>query len=432
MQDNKEKLNNILKIFKINAEIENVIQSSRITRYELKIQPQQRLSSITKLAGEIGVAFGTPNNVRISPVYGKEYIVGIEIPNAEEPASDTEKTITTFTLGENIDGKIVTADIAQMPHLLIGGTTGSGKSVFLNSLITSLLANASPKDLRFLMIDPKRVELALYNNIPHLLCPIVKEPTEAKRALSWAAVEMDRRYALCESAGVREFEHYNQKMTETGGETLPRIIIVIDELAELIMSSESRLNGNLKTRNEIETLICRIAAKARASGIHLVVATQRPSKDIITGLIRDNLPSKVALTVADGVASKIILDETGAEKLLGKGDMLFKPVGAMKVERIQGKFISDEDVEAIAKYVISKNEPVEYNSELVDKIENKPKHAAANPERIQRIAYEKPMTEKDIRFQEFLKKFEESRRKWREDHPTPFSPLFEQFYNDNY
>ncbi|MCL2837755.1 MAG: FtsK/SpoIIIE domain-containing protein [Oscillospiraceae bacterium] len=372
-----EKLNSTLKTFGIRGEIESVSYGARISKYVVKIDPQQKIEPLIRLAANIGCAFGCPNSVRISGIEGVEHAVGIEIPN---PTSRTiylreslkskefkeSESPTSFVVGENVEGKPVVADVAKMPHLLIGGTVGAGKSVFLNGLVTSILYKATPEEVKFLMIDPKRIEMAQYRNVPHLLAPIITDCKAAMLALSWIADEMDFRYELCEVYGVRDFGRYNAKMKKEGLDPLPRIVVVIDELSELMMSSESRFNGNLQIRNELEMLIARIAQKSRAAGIHLIIATQRPSKQVATGLIKDNLPSRVAFTVADGVASRIILDELGAERLLGQGDMLFKPVGS-RVERLQGAYIDDDEIEYLVDR-ISEGVKRNYNADLMAKL----------------------------------------------------------------
>ena len=352
INNNKEKLNSLLETFGVKATVDNVTEGARVTRYELRLDPSQKLNAVTKLAGDIGVAFGVAPVVRVEPVFGKDYIVGVEIPNKESKnvylgeiilsgGFQSADSKTTFILGKNIDGEVIINDMAEMPHLLIAGTTGSGKSVFLNSLIVSMLCKASAEDLRFIMIDPKQVELTLYNGIPHLLMPVITDTKIAARALVWAAEEMDRRYKLLEENRTRSIEGYNAKT----GEKLPKIVVIIDELAEFLMTSGGTT----------ETTIIRIAQKGRAAGIHLVIATQRPDKDVVTGLIKANIPSRIAFTVSSAINSRIILDEGGAEKLLGKGDMLFKPVGAMKPERIQGAFISEDEIEKIIDTLITKD-----------------------------------------------------------------------------
>jgi S-DNA-T family DNA segregation ATPase FtsK/SpoIIIE len=339
--DNKEKLSNILKTFGIKGEIMDVVEGGRITRYELRIDEKQKVKPIQNLAVEIGTAFGVGNTVIVQPIYSKEYTVGIEIPNVEKEDVAAPKTPTTFPIGETVDGKTVYADVCAFPHLLVAGTTGSGKSVCLNSIITSLIGSSSPDEVALILIDPKQVELSAYRDAPHLICPILTEPKKATKALEWLAKKMDERYGVLEKAAMKDADAYNKANL---GNPMAKIIVVIDELADLMMMSESRLNGNLRTRNGFETLLCRIAQKGRAAGIHLIVATQRPDKDVVTGRIKANFPSRIAFAVSSAINSRIILDEAGAEKLLGKGDMLYKPIGAMAAERLQGEYVSDSGI----------------------------------------------------------------------------------------
>jgi len=297
--------------------------------------------------------------------------VGIEVPNKEISMVTLRDVIDsntfrkassklTFSLGKDIDGEVRVADIAKMPHLLIAGATGSGKSVCINSLIVSLIYKADPNDVKLILIDPKVVELSVYNGIPHLLLPVVNDPKKASATLNWAVQEMTRRYKKFAEMNVRDIRGYNEAVTELGEEDLkkmPQIVIVIDELADLMMVASK----------EVEASICRIAQMARAAGMHLVIATQRPSVDVITGLIKANIPSRLAFAVSSGVDSRTILDNVGAEKLLGKGDMLFSPIGASKPVRIQGTFVSDKEVEAVVEAV--RLQSLNYDSDLMDTLQ---------------------------------------------------------------
>ena len=291
------------------------------------------------------------STVLVAPVPGKA-AVGVEIPNnkvtpvsiremLESDAFKNAKSKLTVGLGKDIGGNVVIGDIAKMPHVLIAGQTGSGKSVCVNSIIMSILYKSSPEEVKLIMIDPKVVELGVYNGIPHLLVPVVTEPKKAAGALNWAVSEMMRRYDLFKNTGVRKLESYNKLMESTGGEKIPQLVVIIDELADLMMVAAK----------EVETSICRIAQKARAAGMHLVVATQRPSTDVITGLMKSNIPSRIAFAVASQVESRIILDTVGADKLIGKGDMLYSPINLNKPLRIQGCFVSTEEIEHVIQFV---------------------------------------------------------------------------------
>ena len=304
-----------------------------------------------------------------APIPGK-HTVGIEIPNKTKsmvPLRDIiesdkfvdHKSKVAFALGKDVAGDIVVTDISKMPHLLIAGQTGSGKSVCINTLITSILYKAKPSEVKLLMIDPKVVELSVYNGIPHLLIPVVTDPKKASGALQWAVQEMVNRYSLFAAAKVRDIKGYNEKAEENGENKLPQIVIIIDELADLMMVAAK----------EVQDAICRLAQLARAAGMNLVIATQRPSVDVITGLIKANIPSRIAFSVSSFVDSKTILDIGGAEKLLGKGDMLFYPTGESKPSRIQGAFISDKEVENIVKFV-KKDETQIYDEKIIEEIEN--------------------------------------------------------------
>ena len=328
-----------------------------------------KLSKITNLADDIALALGA-TGVRIAPIPDKISVVGIEVPNKHvtpvlirdviESRDFTEhKSKTAFALGRDIAGKNVIGDIEKLPHVLIAGTTGSGKSVCTNSLIISMLYKSTPDEVRFIMVDPKMVELAPYNGIPHLLIPVVTDPKKAAGALQWAVFEMMKRYKTFSEHGVKKLEEYNRLARATEGmETLPSVVVVIDELADLM----------LVAAKEVEESICRVAQMGRAAGVHLVIATQRPSADVITGLMKANIPSRIAFAVASSLESRIILDNTGAEKLVGKGDMLYAPLGAGKPTRVQGCFISPEEIEQVVEFVKQSGE-VHYSDEVIAKIE---------------------------------------------------------------
>ena len=371
MQINADRINNTLASFGIDAHIINVIRGSSITRYELELDRGVKLSKITNLADDIALALGA-SGVRISAIPDKISVVGIEVPNKlvstvriheviSSPEFGKSKSRISFSVGKDISGKCVVGDIAKLPHMLIAGTTGSGKSVCMNSLIISLLYKAKPEEVRLIMVDPKMVELGIYNGIPHLLIPVVTDPKKAAGALQWAVTEMMKRYRLMADAGVRDLESYNKTCgMEEGREVLPQIVVVIDELADLM----------LVAAKEVEESICRVAQMGRASGIHLVIATQRPSADVITGLMKANIPSRIAFAVASAMESRIILDTAGAEKLVGKGDMLYAPLGQGKPKRVQGCFITDEEVQDVVEF-IKKNATASYDSEVMEQIDKK-------------------------------------------------------------
>ncbi len=364
------KLEDVLRSFGIEAKVIHISRGSAVTRYELQPHTGVKVSRIKSLSDDIALNLAAPG-IRIeAPIPGKAAI-GIEIPNedrqtvylrdiVETDAFMNNRSCLAFCLGEDISGEPIIADIAKMPHLLIAGATGSGKSVCINCMITSILYKASPDDVRMIMIDPKVVELGVYNGIPHLLIPVVTEPKKAAAALSWAVQEMENRYKVFANYGIRDINSYNNYAYESGLDKMPRILVVIDELADLMMVA----------RDSVEEAINRIAQKARAAGIHLVVATQRPSVDVITGLIKSNIPSRVAFKVASNVDSRTILDYAGAEKLLGRGDMLFYPVGSMKSMRVQGGFISDEEIENVVKYLQTTYGGAAYDRQVHEEIEN--------------------------------------------------------------
>jgi DNA segregation ATPase FtsK/SpoIIIE, S-DNA-T family len=365
--ENSEKLELTLKSFGVEAKVIEVSKGPTVTRYELSPGHGVKVSKIANLADDLALNLSA-SGIRIeAPIPGKP-AVGIEIPNKEVTPVFLREVLNdesfkhfpsnlAFGIGKDIAGNTVVADIAKMPHMLIAGATGSGKSVCINTLIVSIIYKSSPKDVKLLMIDPKVVELSIYNGIPHLLIPVVTDPKKAAGALNWAVKEMISRYNFFAENFVRDLSGYNEMLEEKGEETLPQIVIIIDELADLMMAAPG----------EVEDSICRLAQMARAAGIHLIIATQRPSVDVITGLIKANIPSRLAFSVSSGTDSRTILDMIGAEKLLGKGDMLFSPVGMNKPQRIQGAFISDKEVESIVKFVKDGREH-SYDKEMIEKI----------------------------------------------------------------
>lgn len=372
LTDTATRLQKTLYSFGVSAKVENVSVGPAITRYELRPAEGVRVSKIANLADDIALNLAA-ETIRIeAPIPGKQ-AVGIEVPNKEKEIvhfrevldSDEfkgNKSKLTVGLGKDVAGNVQLADIAKMPHVLIAGSTGSGKSVCINTIITSIIYNAKPSEVKFVMVDPKVVELSVYNGIPHLLIPVVTDPRKAAGALAWAVQEMDDRYNKFASKGVRDIKGYNkaiEKDAEEGAGKLPQIVIIIDELADLMMVA----------KNDVEDAICRLAQKARAAGMHLVIATQRPSVDVITGLIKANVPSRIAFAVSSQVDSRTILDSVGAEKLLGKGDMLFFPSGAPKPSRVQGAFVSDDEVEKIVDFIKS-NGTATYSEDILETIEN--------------------------------------------------------------
>ena len=363
-----EKLKKTLHSFGVSAKVENVSVGPAITRYELTPAEGVRVSKISNLADDIALSLEA-ETIRIeAPIPGK-HTVGIEVPNKvksivslreiiESDEFQNAKSKTTFALGRDVAGNTIITDIAKMPHLLIAGSTGSGKSVCINTLIASIIYKAKPNEVKLLMIDPKIVELSIYNGIPHLLIPVVTDAKKAAGALNWAVQEMENRYLLFASKNVRNIEGYNELAETNGEQKLPHMVIIIDELADLMMVAAK----------EVEDAICRLAQKARAAGMHLVIATQRPSVDVITGIIKANIPSRIAFAVSSQVDSRTILDGAGAEKLLGKGDMLFFPTGFPKPVRVQGAFISDKEVENIVKF-IKKDGDLIYDTKIMETIE---------------------------------------------------------------
>ncbi len=369
LRNNSRRLAETLTSFGVDATPGDVIHGPSVTRYEFVLDQGVKLSKITNLADDIALALGA-TGVRIAPIPDKISVVGIEVPNKHvtpvlirdviESRDFTEhRSKTAFALGRDIGGKNVIGDIEKLPHVLIAGTTGSGKSVCTNSLIISLLYKSTPDEVRFIMVDPKMVELAPYNGIPHLLIPVVTDPKKAAGALQWAVFEMMKRYKTFSENGVKKLEEFNKLARATEGmEPLPSVVVVIDELADLM----------LVAAKEVEESICRVAQMGRAAGVHLVIATQRPSADVITGLMKANIPSRIAFAVASSLESRIILDNTGAEKLVGKGDMLYAPLGAGKPTRVQGCFISPEEIEQVVEFVKQSGE-AHYSDEVIAKIE---------------------------------------------------------------
>ena len=387
MRENSRRLNETLASFKIDARIINVTRGPSVTRYEVELAKGVRLSKLTSAADDIALNLGA-TGVRIAAIPDRISVVGIEVPNRAVTTVSLREVIdskefqgakskSSFSVGKDIGGNCIVGNIAKLPHMLIAGTTGSGKSVCMNSIIISLLYKASPDDVKLIMVDPKMVELGIYNNIPHLLIPVVTDPKKAAGSLQWAVTEMLRRYKIMSDAGVRDLESYNGiiESQEEDEKRLPQVVVIIDELADLM----------LVAAKEVEESICRIAQMGRAAGIHLIIATQRPSADVITGLMKANIPSRIAFAVASAMESRIILDTQGAEKLVGKGDMLYAPIGCGKPKRVQGCFVTDGEVEAVANYVKS-HYMTEYDQQVMEEIERKAvqtgnsKPAAAEPE----------------------------------------------------
>ncbi len=361
---------NTLKDFGISTELGDITCGPSVTRYELVPSAGVKISRITGLSDDIALRLAT-TGVRIEAPIPNKAAVGIEVPNKarrtvrlrsllETSEYRTAKGKLTVALGQDIEGRIVMTDLAKMPHLLIAGTTGSGKSVCTNSMIQSVLFRARPDEVKMILIDPKKVEFGVYNGIPHLLIPVVTDPRKAAAALNWAVTEMLKRYQMFADAKARDIGEYNELAHKEGKfPALPLIMIVIDELADLMMAAG----------NEVEDSICRLAQMARAAGMHMVIATQRPSVDVITGLIKGNIPSRLALTVASGVDSRTILDGVGAEKLLGNGDMLFMPVGQSKPLRVQGCYVSNQEIERVIEFLKNGGQEQEYDQQVIEEIE---------------------------------------------------------------
>ncbi len=370
IQQTATKLVETLRSFNVKTKIINVSRGPTITRYELQPEIGTKVRSIVNLVDDIALHLAT-GGIRIeAPIPGKE-AVGIEVPNRstatvyirellENSSFKAASSKVTTGLGMDVAGNPVFLDVAKMPHLLIAGTTGSGKSVCINSLIISMLYKARPDEVKFIMIDPKKVELNVYNGIPHLLVPVVSDPKKAAGSLHWAVTEMERRYDLIEGAGVRNLKGYNQSIAnDPDAEQLPQIVIIIDELADLMMMA----------RDDVEESICRIAQKARAAGMHLILGTQRPTVDVVTGLIKANVPSRIAFTTMSQIDSRTIIDTVGAEKLIGRGDMLYAPIGAVKPTRVQGCFVSDEEVEEVTTFIKNNYGVRDYDKSVMETIE---------------------------------------------------------------
>ncbi len=378
MRENTKRLADTLKSFGIEPHIVDVIRGPSVTRYELELDKGVKLSKVTNLSDDIALALGAMG-VRISAIPDKISVVGIEVPNKvvntvfareviDSAAFRNSKSKISFAVGKDIAGNCIVCDIGKLPHMLIAGTTGSGKSVCMNTLIVSLLYKARPDEVRLIMVDPKMVELGVYNGIPHLLIPVVTDPKKAAGALQWAVTEMMRRYRLMADQGVRDLDSYNKTVrSDPDKKPMEQIVVVIDELADLM----------LVAAKEVEESICRIAQMGRASGIHLVIATQRPSADVITGLMKANIPSRIAFAVSSAMESRIILDTQGAEKLVGKGDMLFAPLGQGKPKRVQGCFISDEEVQNVVAAVKQQGESA-YSQEVMEQIEKRAEQGGKN------------------------------------------------------
>ncbi len=367
---NAKKLVETLNSFGVSTKIVDICRGPSVTRYELQPAPGVKISKITGLADDIALALAS-SGVRIEAPIPNKSAVGIEVPNKnkamvslreiiETPIYKNAKSKLNVALGKDITGNVICADIAKMPHLLIAGTTGSGKSVCLNAMIASILFNATPDEVKLVMIDPKQVEFTVYNGIPHLLVPVVSDPRKAAGALGWAVTEMLQRYKMFSEKSVRDIKGYN-KLADTDNTVtpMPHIVIFIDELSDLMMAAP----------NEVEDSICRLAQMARAAGMHLVIATQRPSVNVITGVIKANIPSRIALSVSSQIDSRTIIDTAGAEKLLGNGDMLFSPVGLAKPVRVQGCFLSDEEVENVVNFIKSQSDEKKYDEDVMQEIE---------------------------------------------------------------
>lgn len=370
MRENTRRLQEKLACFNVDAQIVNVTRGPNVTMYELQLAQGVRLNKLTGLADDIALELGA-SGVRISAIPDKNSMVGIEVPNKQVSTVSIREVIDSkefrsakskisFAVGKDINGSCVIGDIAKMPHVLIAGTTGSGKSVCTNSILISLLYKATPEEVKLIVVDPKMVEFGIYNGIPHLLIPVVTDAKKAAGALQWAVTEMMRRYRSLSEAGVRDIESYNKLAAEDEAlESIPKLVVVIDELADLM----------LVAGKEVEEAICRIAQMGRAAGVHLVIATQRPSADVITGLMKANIPSRIALVVSSAMESRIILDAMGAEKLIGRGDMLYAPLGKGK-KRVQGCYIDETEVQRVIDFVKA-NGSAEYNDEVQQEIEQR-------------------------------------------------------------
>ena len=368
LRNNSRRLAQTLTSFGVDAQPGDVVRGPSVTRYEFTLSQGVKLSKITNLQDDIALALGA-SGVRIAPIPDKISVVGIEVPNKlvspvairtvlESREFTQHPSTTAFAVGKDISGRNIIGNISKLPHVLIAGTTGSGKSVCTNSLIVSMLYKSTPEEVRFIMVDPKMVELAPYNGIPHLLIPVVTDPKKAAGALQWAVYEMMKRYKMFSEHGVKDLASYNKiAAADETLKKLPSVIVVIDELADLM----------LVAAKEVEESICRVAQMGRAAGMHLVIATQRPSADVITGLMKANIPSRIAFAVASAMESRIILDTAGAEKLVGRGDMLYAPLGEGKPKRVQGCFISSEEIERVVNFV-KENGETDYDESVIDKI----------------------------------------------------------------
>ena len=370
LRNNSRRLAEALRSFGVDAAAGEVVHGPSVTRYEFTLEQGVKLSKITNLSDDIALALGA-SGVRVAPVPNKISVVGIEVPNRTVTAVRIRDVIESreftchpspvaFAVGKDIGGSSIVGNIAKLPHVLIAGTTGSGKSVCTNSLIVSLLYKSTPDEVRFIMVDPKMVELAPYNGIPHLLIPVVTDPKKAAGALQWAVFEMMKRYKMFSEKGVKDLAGYNAlSETDEDVKKLPTVVVVIDELADLM----------LVAAKEVEESICRVAQMGRAAGMHLVIATQRPSADVITGLMKANIPSRIAFAVASSMESRIILDTPGAEKLVGKGDMLYSPLGDSKPTRVQGCFITPEEIERVVAFVKDTAGEAHYDQDVIEKIQ---------------------------------------------------------------
>ncbi|MCK4777889.1 MAG: DUF87 domain-containing protein, partial [Actinomycetia bacterium] len=345
VKEMKQILEKTFREFKVAAKVIDIKEGPTVTRFEIQLEPGVKVNKILNIEDDISLAFASPDVRIISPIPGKA-AVGIEVPNIyrelvtlgdilSNPLESKQITALTIAIGKDITGSPIFADLREMPHLLIAGATGSGKSICLNSILVSILFHAQPDEVKMILIDPKRIELNLFNDIPHLIIPVVTSPKKAASALNWAVNEMERRFDILSQIGARNLEAYNNKAVQKGLDKIPFILIVIDELADLMMVAA----------NEVENAICRLAQLARAVGIHLVVATQRPSSDIITGLIKSNITTRIAFAVSSQIDSRVILDTPGAEKLVSKGDMLFSTPSFSKPMRIQGSFVTENEIE---------------------------------------------------------------------------------------
>ena len=369
LKSNAQKLLDTLESFNVHAKITEISRGPSVTRYELQPDAGVRINKITNLADDIALRLAA-SGIRIEAPIPNKAAIGIEVPNKtvtpvlirdviESREFMEHPSKTAFALGRDIGGKNIIGNIEKLPHVLIAGTTGSGKSVCTNSLIISLLYKSTPDEVRFIMVDPKMVELAPYNGIPHLLIPVVTDPKKAAGALQWAVFEMMKRYKTFSENGVKKLEEFNKLAAAREDlEKLPSVVVVIDELADLM----------LVAAKEVEESICRVAQMGRAAGVHLVIATQRPSADVITGLMKANIPSRIAFAVASSLESRIILDTTGAEKLVGKGDMLYAPIGTGKPLRVQGSYVSDEEREEVVRF-IKQNSEAQYSDDIIAQIE---------------------------------------------------------------